>query len=83
VELMNKIPDPTADEQYTVDLHIGEWAGRTPVQRGLCLGLLRGHNSLPKLESYLGVSQDVLWDEMQGLGDCIRWSDPQELIQIH
>jgi hypothetical protein len=80
---MNSIPEPTAHEQYTVDLHMGEWASRTPVQKGICLGLLRGHNSLPKLERYLGVSQDVLWAEMQGFGDRVRWSDPQQLIQIH
>jgi hypothetical protein len=80
---MNTIPGPTADERYTLDLHIGEWEARTPVQRGICLGLIRGHTSLPKLERYLGVDQEVLWAEMQGLGDRVRWSDPQELILIH
>jgi hypothetical protein len=80
---MNAIPGPTAHEQDTVDLHIGGWASRTPVQKGICLGLLRGHNSLPNLERYLGVPQAELWAEMQGLGDHVRWADPQELIQIH
>ena len=80
---MNAIPGPEGDERYMVDVHVGEWDGRTPVQRGICLGLLRGHTSLPKLEQYLGVPQDELWAELQGLGECVRWSDPQELIQIH
>jgi hypothetical protein len=80
---MNAIPGPVGDERYMVDVHIGEWAARTPVQQGICLGLLRGHNSLPKLSSYLGVPEDVVWAEMQGLGECVRWSDPRVLIQIH
>jgi hypothetical protein len=80
---MHAIPEPTVEEQWTLDMHIGEWVDRTPVQQGICLGLLRGHSSLPKLESYLGVPEAVLWEEMPGLGDRIRWSDPQELIQIH
>ena len=80
---MNAIPGPTADEQRTLDQHIGDWASRTPVQQGVCLGLIRGHTSLPKLERYLGVPQAVLWDQMQGLEDRIRWADPQERIQIH
>jgi hypothetical protein len=80
---MNVVPKPTAEEQYTLDVHIGSWSERTPIQQGICLGLLRGHNSLPKLERYLGVPQGVLFAEMQGLGECVRWGDPQELIQIH
>jgi hypothetical protein len=80
---MNTIPEPTGDEQRTIDTHIGEWATRTPVQRGACLGILRGHNSLPKLERYLGVPEDEVFAELQGLGECVRWSDPRELIQFH
>ena len=32
---MNAIPGPTGDERYMVDVHVGEWASRTPVQRAV------------------------------------------------
>ena len=70
---MNAFPEPTADERATLDLHVGSWAERTPVQRGICLGVLRGHDSLPKLGRYLGVPESALDAEMRPLWGCLLW----------
>ena len=78
---MNAIPEPTAGEQATLDLHIGSWGERTPIQRGICLGVLRGHDSLPKLEQYLGVPESVLYAEMLPLWGCLLWD--RGVIYLH
>jgi len=79
---MNVIPGPTADEQYLVDVHVGKWDERTPIQRGICLGIVRGHDSLPKLERYLGLPASVVRDELMGLWGGLLWTNPEELIQL-
>jgi hypothetical protein len=80
---MTVIPDPTGDEQYTLDVHIGSWGERTPIQKGICLGVIRGHDSLPKLERYLGVPEAELYPELLGLWGGLLWENPREKILLH
>ncbi|MBX9584865.1 MAG: hypothetical protein K2X87_31560 [Gemmataceae bacterium] len=79
---MNAIPEPTADEQYLFDVHIGSWGDRTPIQRGVGLGVIRGHDSLPKLERYLGLPESVLQPELMGLWGGLLWEDAGKRIQL-
>ena len=80
--LMNAIPPPTANERYLFGVHIGPWDEQTPVQQGIGLGVIRGHNSLAKLEQYLGLSAAELWPELRGLSGGLRWSGPDTRIQL-
>lgn len=79
---MNTIPEPTADEQYLFDVHIGGWDKRTTIQRGIGLGVIRGHNNLAKLEQYLGLPESVIWDELQALWGGLLWDDPEKQILL-
>ncbi len=79
---MNAIPEPTADERYLFDVHIGSWDDRTVIQRGIGLGVIRGHDSLPKLERYLGLPEAALTLELRGLWGGLLWENPKEQIQL-
>jgi len=79
---MNPIPPPTADERYLFDVHIGSWGERTPIQQGIGLGVIRGHDSVPKLQRYLGLPALVVREELKGLWGGLLWENPETLIQL-
>lgn len=65
---MNReLPEPTASEFETLELHIVDWRDRTPVQQAVCLAILRGRCYVPKIAEYLGVSSDMVEQAVQDL----------------
>jgi hypothetical protein len=79
---MKVIPEPTADERATFDMHIGSWGERTPIQRAIGLGVIRDHDSVPKLADYLGLPASVVRDELKGLWGGLLWEDPEKRIML-
>lgn len=68
-------PEPTKAEAETLALHITDWRDRPPVEQGICLAVLRGHNTTAEIAAFLGfdaaaieaavphlIGKGLLWD---------------------
>lgn len=49
------LPEPTAAELGTLELHISDWQDRTPIEQAICLAVLRGHCYPSQVTKYLGI----------------------------
>jgi hypothetical protein len=53
--------EPTGDELLELNIYVEDWTTRTPLQRAICVCMLRGHTSPDAIASVLQVSEsDVL-----------------------
>ena len=51
---------PTAEEEQTLLFHIVDWRQRSPIQRAVCLSVLRGLQFVPQIAEKLEIPVPVV-----------------------
>lgn len=55
-----KFPEPSISEFDTLNLHIIDWGNRTPIERAICLAILRGYHYPSRIAAYLGLDESEI-----------------------
>ncbi len=67
-----ELPAPTTEEQRILQIVIEDLETRTPLQVGLAISVLRGHDSIPAVSDYLQVPIPDLEHALTSLWGVLR-----------